>query len=1004
MLSMLAGISPTWCKIAFSEQFSLKAEAVTLLQTRCQGCHGSEKQEGGLRLDSVQALKRGGDSRSPLLQNDQGPGEILRRITSSDKHERMPPSGDRLTEGQVDLLRRWLSSSELDQWSIAEGATPDPKLDHWAWKPIRRPSIPPTLRSSWCRTEIDHFVLHRLESEGIAPSELADARTLIRRLSFDLLGLPPTPDEVVEFQRGFHEDPHCYEALVDRYLASPRYGERWARHWLDVVHYGDTHGYDKDKPRPNAWPYRDYVIRALNEDKPYAQFIEEQLAGDAICTRSRDGIVALGFISAGPWDFIGHAEVAESKIDGKIARHLDRDDMVGNALGTFCSLTVQCAQCHNHKFDPISQEDYYSLQAVFAALDRADREYFDDPNLTEKHDQLKRERLKIANELKELDAAVRKRAGKKLELLEEQINEQKKNAKGNLKPEFGFHSAIASRASDAKWIQFDFGKPIDLQGIVLFPCYDDFNRIGAGFGFPIQYRIDACDDESFGEKSVRLVSRDDRDYENPKLKPQTFAVAGRFRFIRITATKLATRSNDHNFALAEVQVFDDAGNNIAPGAKLSALDSIESPPRWKLVNLTDGLWPVEKDPQSIESLEVQRDQMRAEYFGAAMAERESILKRRMAEMDAQWKSFPSANVVYSATIHSGSGAFVGTGAQGGRPRSIRILHRGSVEHPGREVSAGAVEAFSWSPGRFELPADHDESARRLALAKWITHPQNPLTWRSIANRVWQYHFGRGLVETSNDFGRMGAMPSHPELLDWLASELVDYDQSIKRLHKKIVMSATYMQTSRETNDVSAESNLSFSNTDKRAANDADNRLLWRQNRRKLEAEAIRDSVLYVAGSLHFQMGGPGYQDFVIEHPEHSPHYEYDKANPDDTKTWRRSVYRFVVRSQTQPWMTTLDCPDPSIRIDRRNESQSPLQALSLLNNGMILVQAKHFAERIRQQADHDQDEQLRIACRRALQRDLQREEYAWMKAFNKEHGLENLCRVLFNLNEFIFID
>jgi hypothetical protein len=307
--------------------------------------------------------------------------------------------------------------------------------------------------------------------------------------------------------------------------------------------------------------------------------------------------------------------------------------------------------------------------------------------------------------------------------------------------------------------------------------------------------------------------------------------------------------------------------------------------------------------------------------------------------------------------------------------------------------------LSFQPARFTLPKDAPEGARRAALAHWITDPQNPLTWRSVVNRVWQYHFGAGLVTTPNDFGRNGAAPSHPELLDWLAAEFRDGGGSIKKLHKLIVMSATYRQSSNPHNPQS----VSQIGRNPQSI-DANNVLLWRQNRRKLEAEAVRDAVLAVTGKLDLTVGGPGWQDFVIERPEHSPHYEYGLASPDDPKTWRRSIYRFIVRSQTQPWMTALDCADPSMRVDKRNESISPLQALALLNNGFMVAQARHFAERLQQECPNDLARQIERAIWLAFGRPTNAVERKQYMAFARGYGLPNLCRLLFNLSEFTFAD
>src|SRR5688572_5591866 len=354
------------------------------------------------------------------------------------------------------------------------------KTEHWAFRHAARRAVPDVGGDPWVRNPIDAFVLARLKQNGLAPSREADRRTLARRVTFDLTGLPPAPDEVEAF---VHDgSPDAYERLVDRLLASPHYGERWGRHWLDVVHFGETHGYDKDKPRPNAWPYRDYVIRSFNADKPYGRFVEEQLAGDVLFPGTADGVTALGFIAAGPWDLIGHVEVPETKIDGKIARHLDRDDMVANTINTFASLTVQCAQCHNHKFDPISQEEYYRLQAVFAALDRADRPYHADPAAARRYAELTAKRADLRRRQADLDAKVKRLGGKELAELDKKIAAARKPA--SARPEHGYHSQIEPKPDRVKWVQVDLGKSAALEKVVLWGCHDDFNNIGAGFGFP----------------------------------------------------------------------------------------------------------------------------------------------------------------------------------------------------------------------------------------------------------------------------------------------------------------------------------------------------------------------------------------------------------------------------------------------------------------------------------------------------------------------------------------
>ena len=326
----------------------------------------------------------------------------------------------------------------------------------------------------------------------------------------------------------------------------------------------------------------------------------------------------------------------------------------------------------------------------------------------------------------------------------------------------------------------------------------------------------------------------------------------------------------------------------------------------------------------------------------------------------------------------------------GEPRTIHLLSRGSVLAPTREVAAGTLSLIESLESRFDLPADHAEGDRRAALARWLTDPANPLIWRSLVNRVWHYHFGRGFVDTPNDFGRMGGEPSHPQLLDWLACVFRDGGGSLKDLHRLIVTSSTYRQVSTSREDA--------------AAADADNRLLWRQNRRRLEAEAIRDAVLAAAGTLDLTMGGPGWQDFVIEHPEHSPHYRYDLADPRDASSWRRGVYRFIVRSQTQPFMTCLDCADPSMRVAKRNESVSALQALALLNNGFMLVQSEELAQRLERDVGDDRAAQIERAFQLALGRQPDDIERDALVELANAHGLASAARVILNLNEFAYVD
>ena len=751
----------------------------------------------------------------------------------------------------------------------------------------------PATESDWVRTPVDAFVLQKLREQQLEPSPMADRRRLIRRLTFDLHGLPPTPAQVDAFVNDSRGD--AYERLVDRLLDSPRYGERWARHWLDVVHYGETHGFDKDKLRRNSWPYRDWVIRSFQDDKPYARFVSEQLAGDVLYPGTADGVVALGFLAAGPWDFVGHVELREGTVDKAITRSLDRDDMVHTAMSSLVSTTAACARCHDHKFDPIPQRDYYRLQAVFAGVERADRLY----------------------ESVTTDRYLTSSAGT-----------------------LGYHSAIADAPDTNKWVQVDLGEPRELDEILLYPSHEVFGgHPGPGFGFPVRFRIEVANDADFASATV-IVDHSAADFTHPGDATQRVPCRGtRARFVRVTATRLFERTNDWIFALGELVVLAD-GVNVAALAPVSALDSIEASGAWGKGYLTD------------------------------------LAARRAGRM------------VYAATS---SFRAIGNFVPAAEPRPVHLLARGDVRQPGDLVAAGALSGLSDLQHHFDLPADADEGQRRAALARWITDKDNPLTWRSIVNRVWQYHFGRGLVDTPNDFGRMGSLPTHPELLDWLAVWFRDGGGSFRQLHRLLVTSAVYRQSS-----------ASRASGDPAASLDAGNTLLWRMPRRRLEAEAIRDAMLAASGKLDLTMGGPSVRWFAFADDE-SPRYSYESFDPDSPGAFRRSIYRHIVRSVPDPFLETLDCADASILTPTRYTTLSPLQALAMYNNRFVLRQAEHFADRLRKEAPSDRG-RVTVACQLALGRAPRPDEVRIMVSHVERHGLASLCRLIFNLNEFVFLD
>ncbi len=866
-----------------------------LLRQHCVSCHNPTKKRGGLDLTTRDRLLAGGDTGSAVKPGAAAESLLILMVVGAGA--KMPKKGAKLTADEVTALRQWIDDGA--PWAkgveVVEVKSEPAEEEWWSLRPLSRPAVPVVTDKAWVRTPIDAFILAAMEAKGLHPSPPADKTTLLRRLTFDLIGLPPTPEEIDAFLADNSLD--AYEKVVDRLLASPRYGERWGRHWLDVVHYADTHGYDKDKRRDHAWPYRDYVIRAFNSDKPYARFIKEQLAGDVLFPLDPDGVIATGFVVAGPWDAVGQLELREGTVDKEKTRVLDRDDMVINAISTFDSLTVHCARCHDHKFDPIPQKDYYRLQAVFAGVERADRPYG--------------------------DKGVLARSGP-----------------AGPSPSNGWHSGIAAAANMEKWVQVDLGKSVPIDAVHLIPARPTDFPDTPGFGFPVRFHVDASDEAAFAH-SVSIADQTKSDFPNPGDAPVIFRTGPtKARYVRVTAERLWKRTGDYVFALAELQV-ESGAKNVARGAVVSSLDSIEAG-RWSRRYLVDGYNSRSPLPDLA---------------------------------NGPVSTPPPSEIVYAVVPIP--------------PRPIYVLHRGDVEQKRGLVTPGALSCVRELNADFTTLKTNDEGSRRAALAGWIADERNPLTWRSIVNRVWHYHFGRGIVDTPSDFGRNGSSPTHPDLLDWLAAEFRDGGGSFKKLNRLIVLSAAYRQTSADNPDA--------------AKIDADARYLWRMTRQRLDAEEVRDAVLAVSGKLDLRMGGPGFELFRFK-DDHSPVYDHtavDKIN--DPANWRRTVYRFTVRSVPNPFLDCLDCADPNVNTPVRNTTLTALQALALLNDPFMLKQADCFAERLRKISD-DPLKQVDVAYRLAFGRPPTADERDALAEYAKKHGLAKACRVLFNANEFVFVD
>ncbi len=966
-----------------------------IFERHCVRCHQGEEPKGGLALTDGTNLLAGGESGDAVVAGTPDDSLLFQYVQG--EQPEMPKDSPPLAAEEVADIRRWIAAGAV--WP-ADLTLRDKRAidgDWWSLSPLARVD-PPALDDDWIRTPVDVFILSKHRSEGMAPSPEADRRTLVRRLTYDLHGLPPTPEEVDVFVT----DPQdgAYERLVDQLLASPRYGERWGRHWLDVVHYGESHGYDKDKPRPNAWPYRDYVIDSFNDDKPYDRFVAEQIAGDVLYPGDPQALVATGFIAAGPWDFVGHAELREGTVDKDIARSNDRDDMVASAMSTFVSLTVHCARCHDHKFDPIRQRDYYALQAVFAGVDRADRSYDADPTVGQCRAELLAEKAALETRRIAAHKVIDAITSPKIDALDKQVSGWRKERDALPKSEksrtLGYHSAIMPRQQQTKWVQVDLGESLPIDEVALVPAHVVYGgHPGPGFGFPPNFKVEVSDTPDFAVSHV-VLDHTQQSFPHPgdtPVRAVTSGIAG--RHVRVTASRLWERTDDWIFALAELQVRSGA-KNVALGKTVTALDSIEAAPSWAKVNLVDGFSSTaslsagsklrrDELTAKLSAAEERRRQLVDALLDAPTRDEAAAVERGLTTVESQLAALPKQQQVYAA---ASTFQPIGSFQPAADPRPIYLLARGDVRSPGELIAPAAVACVQGLPSTFSIADESNEGERRAALARWLADPRNALVRRSIVNRVWQYHFGQGLVDSPNDFGRMGAPPTHPELLEWLAGWFIDHGHSLKELHRLLLKSAVYRQASADNS--------------KYAQLDAGNRYLWRMNRARLGAECIRDALLAVDGRLDLTMGGPSVRQFFFK-DDHSPVYDYARFDVDDPRSLRRSVYRFLVRSVPDPFMDCLDCADPSILTPKRNTTLTSIQALALLNNPFCVRQAEHFAERLRGVHD-DTPEQIAAAYRLALSREATPREIAALAGYANQFGLAAACRVIFNLDEFVFVD
>jgi cytochrome c553 len=767
-----------------------------VLEGRCVECHHAAKTKGGLDLSTREALLKGGET-GPALVPGQPEKSRLWRLSARLDDPAMPHKRDKLPDAELRALAGWIAagapySRELKPPAAAEKKgfeITEADRKHWAFQPVKRPEPPAVLVTDWVRTPIDRFILARIEAAGLSPAASASREALIRRVTFDLTGLPPTIDEIDAFIRD--STPDAWDKVVDRLLASPRYGERWGRHWLDLARFAETDGFEHDAVRPHAWRYRDYVIRAFNADKPFDQFVREQLAGDELRPDDPEALVATGFNLLGP-DMVDSSDQVQRRLN-------TLSDMTDVTASVFLGLTLGCARCHDHKFEPLSQKDYYRLLAFFnPAAFRTERPV---PTAEERASfDRDMESWRATPELRELD-----------------------------------------------------------------------------------------------------------ELEAPYRK-------------KLRERKVAKLNDEMRAALA-------------------------TPPEQRNVEQTN--LALEVEPM----VEVSEKEINDAMTPAERARRKSL----------QAKLPKPPQLPKAATLAPG------------KPATTHVLYRGEYSMPREEVT----------PGFPEVLGARTAGTSRASLADWIASRENPLTARVIANRLWQHHFGRGIVPSPSEFGPRGRAPTHPELLDWLASELVERGWSLKAMHRLILTSATYLQST-------ASPHL---------ARDPENVHFARMNRLRLEGEAIRDSLLFISGRLNERMFGPGVFPPVPSDVLKGSRGWTVSADPADHS--RRSVYIFARRNLRFPFLEVFDAPDSNLSSAERGRSTTAPQSLTLLNAPEVIEAAKALAAKLE---NEPADRRVDLAYRRVLGRLPTGREAAVAREFLSESPLRELCRALFNLNAFVYVE
>ncbi|AMV34741.1 Planctomycete cytochrome C [Pirellula sp. SH-Sr6A] len=974
-----------------------------ILREHCIGCHAGSDPQGGLDLTTRAHAEAGSDS-GPVLESDSPLQSLLWQVVERDE---MPPKKPLNAETKR-LLKQWLSEGAIwpdvpiDPMALSNSSRAG--LDWWSLQPLR--SVDFTNEQFDAPTGLDFWIDRQLREKNLERSPESDRRTLLRRLHLDLTGLPPSQELLDRFLAD--ESPDAYERVVDELLASPHYGERWGRHWLDVVRFGETNGFEYDEPRDHFWHFRNWVIRSLNQDMPYDEFVRWQLAGDALFSDPVQGAEATGFLVAGPHN----TTLPAGNPLMRLAMQQDElEELVGVVGQTFLGLTVQCARCHDHKFDPISQQNYYEFAATLSGVRHGEKSLSEplEQELVQKQEQIRTAMVAIDSEIHSLLQQTARTLLQKDGLTE--------GAPHPLPiPRVGWSATDLELEKDSplKWTPhgkvtrgdgfaaFDgsggylASPPFELRGdsktLTAWVQLSDLSQSGGGIVSLQTLNGSQFDALVFGERSPREWMAGSNNFvrtravqgekegsalNTPVHLAITYAPDGTIQIYRNgarygidyrTPEKLPTQGVPLQL-LVGLRHTPPGGNRSLHGKVFQAalFD--------RLLTEEELRWLASDPKRAIASTE----QMIA---GQSIEVREQIqsLEGRRAQLQSELAKLADTKrrVFYTHT--------------GNSVETNRIFFRGEVASPGPLVEPNGLHAVKWPGSDPSFRASKTEADRRAAVARWITDSQNGLFARVMVNRVWHYHFGSGLIPTPNDFGFQGGVPSHPDLLEHLARQFKEEGFRLKPLHRSIVLSATYRQSSKLRENAKQL--------------DTDNRWLWRFSPKRLDAEEVRDTLLAISHRLNREVGGIGYRD--TQHAFVKGTHTYTAINESEIPFLRRTVYRFSARGGRNPLLDTFDCPDPSVATPKRAETTTPLQSLALLNNPLLFSISQSIAHPPNLSPDTlDSPASVQRAIdrvyRKVLLRDPEPEERANASNFVTKHGLVPLVRVLLNSNEFLYV-